>query len=102
MPEFTPQEVRKVQIGGETFHLRSDGSSEEIDQIAGFVDFQFRQAQKAAGASDRFRAAVLAALNIAGDLWDVKKIREQLELERRELQARLDALLESTKESTDA
>lgn len=101
MPELIPQEPRKVQIGGEIFHLRSDGSGDEIDEIAGFVDFHFQKAQKAAGAGDRFRAAVLAALNIAGDLWDVKKAREQLETERRELQTKLDELLEKTKEDSE-
>jgi cell division protein ZapA (FtsZ GTPase activity inhibitor) len=101
MPEITPQEVHKMQIGGEVFHLRSDGSSEEIEQIAGYVDFEFRKAQKAAGSGDRFRAAVLAALNIAGQLWEVKKIREDQEETLRQVQAKLDALLELSKEDQE-
>ena len=90
-----------MQIGGELFHLRSDGTSEEIEQIAGFVDFEFRKAQKAAGSGDRFRAAVLAALNIAGQLWEVKKIREEQEVQLRQVQARLDELLSLTKEEQE-
>lgn len=101
MPEIVPQEVHKMQIGGEAFHLRSDGTTEEIEQIAGYVDFEFRKAQKAAGSGDRFRAAVLAGLNIAGQLWEVKKIREAQEETLRQVQAKLDALLALTKEDQE-
>jgi cell division protein ZapA (FtsZ GTPase activity inhibitor) len=101
MPEIIPQEVHRMQIGGELFHLRSDGTSEEIEQIAGFVDFEFRKAQKAAGSGDRFRAAVLTALNIAGQLWEVKKIREEQEAQLRQVQARLDALLSLTRKDQE-
>ncbi len=101
MPEIVPQEVHKMQIAGETFHLRSDGTDEEIEQIAGYVDFEFRKAQKAAGSGDRFRSAILAALNIAGQLWEVKKVREDQEVTLRELQTQLETLLELTKKEQE-
>lgn len=80
---------RRVSICGETFGIRSDAPPETIERVARLVDDRFQRARAQMGETDRFRAAVLAGLLVAGE--NVETL-EELEAVRAELQALKDRL----------
>ena len=82
MAESRLDHVRRVAIGGETFSVRSDAPPETIEKVARYVDEKINQARGALGETDRFRVAVLASLQVAGDLMET---RQELEAAREEL-----------------
>ncbi len=67
----------KVSIGGENFQVRSDQSPRVIERIAGYIDFKMRETGSSAMTSDKFRMAVMAAMNIAGELFELKNRMEE-------------------------
>lgn len=80
---------RRVSICGETFGIRSDAPPETIERVARLVDDRFQRARAQMGETDRFRAAVLAGLLVAGE--NVETL-EELEAVRAELQSLKDRL----------
>lgn len=78
------EHTRRVAIGGESFNVRSDAAPETIEQVARLVDDRLQRARVALGETDRFRAAVLASMQVAGDLLET---RQELESARTELRA---------------
>ena len=82
--ELRLDHARRVAIGGETFSVRSDASPETIEKVAHYVDDKIQQARAALGETDRFRVAVLASLQVAGDLMET---RQELEAAREELES---------------
>ena len=83
------EHARRVAIGGETFTVRSDAPPETIERVAQFVDQGIAKAKSALGETDRFRVAVLASLQVAGDLMET---REELERAHAELAALREAI----------
>lgn len=82
---------RRVSICGETFGIRSDAPPETIERVAKLVDDRFQRARTQMGETDRFRAAVLAGLLVAGENVETT---EELERVRAELQHLKDRLAE--------
>ena len=62
----------EVEIFGATYHLRSDHQSEELVQLAGLVDSKMRDVATQSATVDTTKVAILAALNIAEDLYRVR------------------------------
>ena len=83
---------RRVAIGGETFNVRSDAPPETIDQVARLVDDRLQRARTALGETDRFRAAVLASLQVAGDLLEARQELDTAQAELRLLREKLGEL----------
>lgn len=83
---------RRVAIGGETFNVRSDATPETIEQVARLVDDRLQRARVALGETDRFRAAVLASLQVAGDLVETREALESAQAELRQLREKLGML----------
>lgn len=81
--------TRRVAIGGESFNVRSDAAPETIDQVARLVDDRLQRARVALGETDRFRAAVLASLQVAGDLVETRQELESAKSELRDLREKL-------------
>lgn len=75
---------RRVAIGGETFSVLSDAPPETIEKVAQYVDERIAQARTVLGETDRFRIAILASLQVAGDLMEA---RQELDAARCELDA---------------
>jgi cell division protein ZapA len=66
----------RVNIYGEEYTVRSEGDVKYIQDIAEFVDRKMRDiADKAANKSPA-RVAILAALNIAGELFQERQSEE--------------------------
>jgi len=91
----------KVNICGETFQVKSDQSPQTIERVAGYLDFKIREMGKGGINVDKFRIVVLAAMNLAGELFELKsKIEEydkqsdQIQEKARSLNASLDRALD--------
>lgn len=90
--------ARRVAIGGEAFNVRSDADPETIEQVAKLVDDRLQRARAALGETDRFRAAVLAALQVAGDLLET---RQELDSARSELRRMRETLGELSRKLSE-
>jgi len=69
--------VRRVHIGGEVLQVRSDADPQTIEQVAEVVDTHVRRLQAAGLETDRFRLGVLAALHVAGELFEARSERDE-------------------------
>lgn len=66
-----PQPVH-VEIFGQTYAVQAGTEAGYVEQLAEFVDSQMREVSRSAGAVDSVRIAVLAALNIADELFQAQ------------------------------
>jgi cell division protein ZapA len=90
----------KVNICGETFQVKSDQPPQTIERVAGYLDFKIRELGKGGINVDKFRVVVLAALNMAGELFELRaqveefnKQQDKLQEKARSLNASLDRAL---------
>jgi cell division protein ZapA len=70
MPE-KPQNVQ-VEIFGYSYSMRAGTDPGYVKDLAAYVDTQMREIARAGGAVDSVRIAVLAAMNIADELFQAK------------------------------
>ena len=61
-----------VEIFGLSYSVQAGAEPGYVEQLAGFVDQQMRDVSRGAGAVDSVRIAVLAALNIADELFQTR------------------------------
>jgi cell division protein ZapA len=61
--------VVSVEICGQRYPIRSTLDAEYVSRLAGYVDEKIRAAGEATSSGDGQRLAVLAALNIADELF---------------------------------
>jgi cell division protein ZapA len=59
----------QVEIFGQTYSVQAGADPGYIESVASYVDHQMRDVSRASGAVDSVRIAVLAALNIADELF---------------------------------
>ena len=89
--------VVPVEIHGQRYPIRSTLDPEYVARLASYVDLKMRAAAESAPAGDSLRLAVLAALNIADEVFrcrDVTRTRDGELAERAgELERLLDRLL---------
>ena len=87
-----------VEIFGQTYAVRAGGDARFVQELAAHVDAQMREVSKTSGAVDSVRIAVLAALNIAAELFEARdrleqgdeKLRIRAEMMARTLAAAID------------
>jgi cell division protein ZapA len=82
----------KVQIFGMDYSLKSDKDPEYIKQVAEFVDEKIQKLSTNTNVKSQTKIAVLVALNIADELFQLKKhyenslkVFETIELSSKEL-----------------
>ncbi len=85
----------RVTICGENFQMKSDQPPQVIERIAGFLDFKIKEVSKGAINADKFRLVVLAAMNISGELFDIKNKSEESEKQGYQILEKSRALNES-------
>jgi len=89
--------VIPVEIHGQRYPIRSTLDPEYVARLAGYVDEKMRAAADSTPSSDSLRLAVLAALNIADELFrcrDTNRARDgQLAERAEELERLVDRLL---------
>ena len=78
-----------VEIFGLSYAVQAGPEPGYVEQLAGFVDQQMRDVSRGAGAVDSVRIAVLAALNIADELFQA---RTRLRAADEKLLSRADSL----------
>ncbi len=89
--------VISVEINGQRYPIRSTLDQEYVARLASYVDEKMRAAADSTPTSDMVRLAVLAALNVADELFrcrDVNRARDGELAERAgELEKMLDRIL---------
>jgi len=72
----------KVVIYNQTYSLRSDHGPEYIRELAGYVDKRMNEIARATMTVDSLRVAILAAIQIADELYqardDMKETEEEI------------------------
>jgi len=87
-----PENSYKVNICGENFQIKSDQSPQVIERIAGYLDFKIREMSKGGINVDKFRVVVLAAMNLAGELFELKSRLEEYDKQTDRLQEKARSL----------
>jgi cell division protein ZapA len=92
-----PDQIVSVEIRGQRYPIRSDLDAKYVNGLASYVDEKIRAASESSPSGDSLRLAVIAALNIADELFrcqDVQQARRGALAERAEaLERILDAAL---------
>ncbi len=68
----------EVTILGQRYKIRGDAPDEHIQELARFVDGKIREVYEKSPGSVPLRAAILAALDIADELYRYRKEQEDL------------------------
>lgn len=69
----------KIEIFDQTYNVQAEGDEAYLRQLASFVDEKMRTVAEATRQVDSTRLAVLASLNIADELFTLRRRQEQLE-----------------------
>lgn len=68
--------VTQVEIFGQTYNVRADGDSAYIHDLARFVDSRMKEVADRTATVDTTKIAILAALNISDDLYQMEKRKD--------------------------
>lgn len=82
----------KVTIYGEEYPIRADGDIDFIKKIAAYVDNKMREVAEKSYVKSPKDVSVLAALNIASDLFELKEKEIELEAFNTRTKSLLDKL----------
>lgn len=66
---MTPSRVVQIDIHGQRYAVRSDLDPGYIDELAAYLDEKMRLAARETQSADSLRIAVIAALNLADELF---------------------------------
>lgn len=89
-----PGQTIKVVIYNQTYNLRSDHDPAYIQQLAEFVDRRMNDIARVTMTVDSLRVAILAALQIADELFQARKQMQETEAEIAERSTRYAELLD--------
>ncbi len=83
-----------VEIFGAAYHLRSDKDDGYLQELAGLVDRRMQEASRLSGSGEAGRVAILAALNLADELFQCRERQEEVRAGVQERLAKLTTTLE--------
>ena len=89
-----PGRVIQVEIHGHAYPIRSSLEPEYVMRLASYVDEKMRAAGDSAPTGDSLRLAVLAALNIADELFRYRDVARARDGELAERAGELERLLD--------
>lgn len=69
----------KIEIFDQMYNVQADGDEAYLRELAAFVDQKMRTVAEATRQVDSMRVAVLSALNIADELFTLRKRQHELE-----------------------
>ena len=101
MAPAVPEHSYKVNICGETFQVKSDQSPQTIERVAGYLDFKIREMGKGGINVDKFRVVVLAAMNLTGELFELRARVEEYDKQSNQLQEKARSLNASLDRAID-
>ncbi|MBF0431816.1 MAG: cell division protein ZapA [Fibrobacteria bacterium] len=87
--------THKVNICGENFQIKSDVPANLIEKIAGYVDYKIKEVGNNSVNGDKVRISVLAAMNIAGELFEARSKMDELEKYSSQVESKSKVLNES-------
>lgn len=77
-----------VYIQGDEYTIKADVDSNTARQVAEYVNSKINEIQESTAARDRIKVSVLAAMNIAGELFEIKQRMNILQMHVDELEAK--------------
>ncbi len=89
----------KIEIFDQTYNIQSEDDENYLRELASFVDERMRTISEATRQVDSMRVAVLAALNIADELFALRKRQKEIEGPLRKRVEKCVTLVERTLES---
>jgi cell division protein ZapA len=91
----------KIEIYDQVYSVQADGNEDYLNDLAAYVDSKMRTVAEAARTVDSLKVAVLAALNIADEMFTLKQRQEKLEGPLRKRVEKCVALVEKALEHTN-
>lgn len=92
----------KIEIYDQFYNVQAEGDEAYLKELAAFVDGKMRNIAESTRMVDSLRVAVLAALNIADELYALRKRQAELEGPLKKRVERCVTLVESALESANA
>jgi cell division protein ZapA len=86
--------TEKVEIFGQEYKIKGAGDPEYIHKIAGYVDSKMREIAHSSGIMSQSRIAILAALNIADELFQTREDKNKVADELSKQAEKLGEILE--------
>lgn len=71
------EQTIRVEIYNQTYSIRSDGDNEYIQDLAEYVDSKMREISSGTMTVDSLKVAILAALHIADEFYQLKHNQTQ-------------------------
>lgn len=68
-----------IEIYNQSYNIRADQDEEYLKELAAYVDGKMRQVAEATRMVDSLKVAVLAALNMADELYVLRRRQEETE-----------------------
>ena len=90
-----------VKILGQRYKVRSDEGEEYISDLAEYVNDQIGEVQKTTKTVATHNLAILAAMNIADNLFKAKEREDQIKKEVRERVRRILKLIRQNREESE-
>ena len=85
----------QVEIYGQPYQIRAGANSEYIRSVAGYVDLKMREIASATPTVDSLKIAVLAALNITDEFFQLKMQTQDVDREFERRTERMNQILDS-------
>ena len=85
----------QVEIYGQTYQIRAGADSEYIKTIARYVDIKMREIASGTPTVDSLKIAVLAALNITDEFFQLKRQKQDVDREMERRAEKLNEILDS-------
>ena len=101
--EHAAEQTIRVEIYNQTYSIRSDGDNEYIFDLAEYVDRKMREISSGTLTVDSLKVAILAALHIADEFYQLKNTQAQtdaqLAVRSSECSELLDRILKNREEA---
>lgn len=69
----------KIEIFDQSYNVQADGNEEYLTELAEYVDSKMREVAEATRMADSLKVAVLAALNVADEMFRTREKNARLE-----------------------
>jgi cell division protein ZapA len=94
------RDIVKIDIYDQNYYVNADQNEEYIRELAAYVDGKMRAVAEAAHTVDSLKVAVLAALNIADEMFTLRQREREIEGPIRERVEKCVALVEKALEQS--
>ena len=91
----------KIQIYDQSYNVNADGNEEYLHELATYVDGKMRSIAESTHMVDSLKVAVLAALNIADETFQMRKRQQEIEGPLRQRVANCVSMVEKALEQTN-